>query len=561
MPGRILIIDPVEINRIALNVKLSRACYDVQLAASLRDGVRMLRAALPDLLLISLRTAPTDRPAPAAPSPKGAKRSRSDPTDTALRLCRELRRWPVSADLPVIVLTDPDPPDLRLRALEAGATDVMAEPGDALLLARLRSLVRLRHMEEELTLRGDGPDLFAMAEPVTPFTPAAPVHSRATPAGLASPGLPPQTFTPPPFPPPEPPRLPARRASDSFDAPGPPPVTEPALQGRVALVGATPAQALIWQQALRPHLPWPLTAMTREQALTLADPARAPDLLVIAPQPEQGSALPLLAELRSRCELRFSKLLVTLPADQTDTAAMALDLGAAEVLADAIDPRELALRLRAQFARKHRDDRSRARLRDGLRAAYTDSLTGLYNRRYALEHLDALRAGSGGMRRGFAVLLLDLDRFKQINDRHGHPTGDRVLCVVADLLRANLRTGDVAARIGGDEFLVLLSETSDGAARSAAERLCARIAAAPVLIASPAAARPGPILHQTISVGVLPIPAGSGAVPDAASLIAAADQALYRAKRAGRNRVAAATQLPRVVRPRTPRVTSGPRQP
>ena len=159
------------------------------------------------------------------------------------------------------------------------------------------------------------------------------------------------------------------------------------------------------------------------------------------------------------------------------------------------------------------------------------------------------------------MLLLDLDRFKQINDRHGHPTGDRVLCVVADLLRANLRTGDVAARIGGDEFLVLLSETSDGAARSAAERLCARIAAAPVLIAPPAAARPGPILHQTISVGVLPIPAGSGAVPDAASPIAAADQALYRAKRAGRNRVAAATQLPRVVRPRTPRVTSGPRQP
>ncbi|MEQ3626927.1 MAG: diguanylate cyclase [Celeribacter sp.] len=544
MPGRILIIDPVSINRIILNVKLSSACYDVRQASSLRDAARMLRRDLPDLVLISLLSgqAPTgagpDDPLPAEDA--GAAPRQPCHAAAALRLCRELRRWPISAELPVVMLTDRDMSGLRVRALEAGATDVMPGPEDALLLARLRSLIRLRHIEEELSLRGDGPDLFALAEPVAPFTPAAPVAplARVDPVGASPTDRSSDRLT-----------MPADRQADRQARPISP---APAARGSIALIGPSAAQAEDWQQSLRPHLPWHLTPMTREQALNLSDPATAPDLFVIAAgEVSHGGGLSLLAELRSRIELRFCKIVITVPADQPDAAAMALDLGASEVVTEPFVPLELALRLRAQFARKHRDDRLRARLRDGLRAAYTDPLTGLYNRRYAMDHLDILRAGAANMRHGFAVLLLDLDRFKQVNDRHGHPTGDRVLCAVADRLSANLRGSDLAARIGGDEFLVLLSETSAEAAQSAAERLCARIAAAPVfagslsVTGSPRAPRN---LHQTVSVGVLPIPPGDDTVADAASLIAAADRALYRAKRAGRNRVVA-TQGPSHARP------------
>ena len=162
-----------------------------------------------------------------------------------------------------------------------------------------------------------------------------------------------------------------------------------------------------------------------------------------------------------------------------------------------------------------------------------DSLTGLLNRRSFDEALDAQLAYTRRYGRGGAVLILDLDRFKQINDEHGHAAGDEALRAVARALGENLRQTDtlarsgsasVIARLGGDEFAVLLPETGAAGAEAVAERLVATLAASPLEIS-------GAEIQIGLSVGIALFDAGG--CPPAEELLAAADRAMYVAKAAG----------------------------
>jgi diguanylate cyclase (GGDEF)-like protein len=157
-----------------------------------------------------------------------------------------------------------------------------------------------------------------------------------------------------------------------------------------------------------------------------------------------------------------------------------------------------------------------------------DSLTGLWNRGMAHEQLalELKRAARSG--EPLAVIMADLDRFKQVNDQHGHAAGDQVLQEASSRMRAVLRDHDGLSRYGGEEFLILLPGTSRDIAMVIAERVRAAIAAQPVSIGDTS-------LNITISMG-LATTAGSPA--EAEALIAAADAALYRAKAAGRDRLA-----------------------
>ncbi len=166
-----------------------------------------------------------------------------------------------------------------------------------------------------------------------------------------------------------------------------------------------------------------------------------------------------------------------------------------------------------------------AQLAAAERGATTDPLTGLPNRRA----LDALLAGLPARRRaedGLAIVMVDLDRFKDLNDRHGHPAGDGVLRAVAGVLARGLRTGDLAARYGGEEFAIVLRGASVPRAVEVAQRIRSAVAELP-----PAAL--GVPEGVTISAGV------AIAAPDepAGELLRRADQALYAAKRGGRDRV------------------------
>ncbi len=162
------------------------------------------------------------------------------------------------------------------------------------------------------------------------------------------------------------------------------------------------------------------------------------------------------------------------------------------------------------------------------KAALTDSLTGIANRRAFFDHGNPLLEWAIAERRPVALLLFDLDRFKEINDSAGHQAGDRVLQAFCDLVGASIRPGDLFGRLGGEEFAYLLVDASMAQALHAAERLRRDFAAVSF---------PHLVVNPTVSVGVA---MASEAGRSLSTLLALADRALYRAKADGRNRVAPA---------------------
>jgi diguanylate cyclase (GGDEF)-like protein len=184
--------------------------------------------------------------------------------------------------------------------------------------------------------------------------------------------------------------------------------------------------------------------------------------------------------------------------------------------------------IRLQIANAELAEQLREALAASQQQAATDPLTGLPNRR-ALDELLRQQLGQAARQRsGFAVLMLDLDHFKAVNDSQGHAVGDRVLQAFAARVRAQLRDGDSCARYGGEEFVVVLPGASLALALEVAERLRACVAGS-ALLSQPAVA-------VTVSIGAAAHRPGDGAT----DLLARADAAVYEAKRSGRNRVCAA---------------------
>jgi len=163
----------------------------------------------------------------------------------------------------------------------------------------------------------------------------------------------------------------------------------------------------------------------------------------------------------------------------------------------------------------------------------TDPLTGIYNRRYLERHLADEVARASRYHTPLSVLLMDVDRFKRINDTHGHPVGDVVLKGLARVIAKTVRGTDIVARYGGEEIIVLAPSTPRKTARSLAERLRVKIETASFPIPDQAGRKIG-VLRVTVSIGVACF---GPDVRDARTLIRRADEALYEAKGAGRNRV------------------------
>ena len=171
--------------------------------------------------------------------------------------------------------------------------------------------------------------------------------------------------------------------------------------------------------------------------------------------------------------------------------------------------------------------------------AALDPLTGVANRRSLIAALDRDVARAQRMREPMALMMVDIDHFKDVNDQYGHPAGDRVLCSVVNVLRQRVRAQDLVGRYGGEEFMVLLPDTGLVGAEQLARELCKAVEES----RCPADGVPGPGIAVTVSIGVFGGRLESGDSWD--MLIAAADRALYQAKNNGRNRVEAATGLRR----------------
>ncbi|MEM7718230.1 MAG: diguanylate cyclase [Pseudomonadota bacterium] len=253
-----------------------------------------------------------------------------------------------------------------------------------------------------------------------------------------------------------------------------------------------------------------------------------------------------MPDLRDATHLAPVPILAVYPQDEPHMATQALALGATEIAPDTAGLEEFELRLERMLDRKRQQDALKRCDEQSYRMAATDMLTGLYNRRYAETYVSRLLGNDDCQQSEFCVLLLDLDHFKAVNDTYGHAAGDCVLAEIAHRLQDNLRACDLVARFGGEEFLVILPETSPATAGLLAERLRSAVSARAIRVSNTLQ------LNVTVSIGVsagqiemamdrkrtgtfdAPQEFRSGPFQ---AVFEAADAALYSAKSKGRDRV------------------------
>jgi two-component system cell cycle response regulator len=453
MSGRVLVVDDVATNRLLLRAKLSSAYYDVSVAENGHQALEMARREQPDMIMLDVMMPDLD----------------------GFEVCAKLKSMEETAHIPVIMVTALDTPEERIRGLEAGADDFLSKPfNDLALFARVRNLMRMKMMFDELRLR----DLTSRELGLTDFVTEQEIELE--------------------------------------------------LGGSLLLAPPSEAAGADWAGELRRRLNLSTIVTSSErEALNLAR-LELPDCFVVHQKlMEGGDGLRLVSALRARPETRQSAVILVVEAGDVQTAAKGLDLGASDYIEAPFDMNELIVRVRSQLRRKRYSDRLRTNVRNGLKMAVIDPLTGIYNRRYAAQHLLRVMERARETEGVFAVMMMDLDKFKSINDRFGHDAGDAVLKEFSRRLQENIRGVDLVARFGGEEFFVAMPDIDRAAAAAAAERIRRAVEGAPFAV-------PGAAIDVTVSIGVAIAGPADG---NAEALIKRADCALYEAKDTGRNRV------------------------
>lgn len=390
-------------------------------------------------------------------------------------VCRRLKRAPATHHLPVIMVTALDQPSDRVQGLEAGADDFLTKPVDDIaLVTRVKNLARLKMLTDEMAMRA--------------------MTSRQL--GLAD--------------------------EDAL-------VIANADEGaRVMIVDDHPRSSVRLAEALGKTYH---AVAERDVSAALQRLADEPfDLALVSLSLMSADGLRLCSQLRSHVTTRHLPIIIMVEPGDEARLMRGLDMGVNDYLMRPIERHELLARVKTQAKRKRHSDFLRNRLEETVEQSITDSLTGLHNRRYLESHLRTLVTQSLQHGRALSVLIADIDHFKLVNDTHGHDAGDAVLREFSERFRRNTRGIDLAGRLGGEEFVIIMPDTEIARARQVAERLRACMAADEFSIQG------GKRIRVTASVGLATLEK-----PDDTSetLLKRADRALYTAKRAGRNRVEA----------------------
>lgn len=309
---------------------------------------------------------------------------------------------------------------------------------------------------------------------------------------------------------------------------------------RVLLAGCDDEQRIALSAALGAQGYEVFAADNGQRALEVALSVQ-PHILIVDWQLPELDGVQLTRALRDTRMGRGMYVLILTGREDDDRLVEAFEAGADDYLVKPVRDKILAARLRAatrvvqlqeDVRRDHEEMKhfaaelavSNRRLHE---AAVTDPLTGFHNRRFAMDRLEKEWASSSRSGRPVSCMMIDIDNFKTINDTYGHDIGDRVLISLAEVLNSALRANDIVCRVGGDEFLVISTDTDANAIRACAERLLA--AAGQAQVESPQ----GPV-RCGISIGVA---TRDASMVSTAMLIKAADVGMYRAKLGGRARI------------------------
>lgn len=455
MTARILVVDDIPANVKLLEARLLAEYFDVMTAADGYTALAICERNQVDLILLDIMMPGID----------------------GFEVCERLKASQKTAHIPVVMVTALDQPADRVRGLKAGADDFLTKPvNDLQLISRVKSLLRLKTLSDELRIRSDTAHTMGIDD-------------------LARAG--------------------EGRADET---------------AQVLLVdGRANSQERI-VKALKPVAD--VLALSDPQAALFEAAESAFDLVIVNANFDDYDPLRLCSQLRSLERTRFLPILIITEQGADDMVVRALDLGVNDYIIRPVDPNELVARSLTQIRRKRYNDRLRASVKQTIELAVTDPLTGLYNRRYLDNHLNVLFNRSMARGRPLSVLITDIDRFKQVNDTYGHDGGDEVLREFANRVRSTIRGADLACRYGGEEFVVVMPDTSPEIAATVAERLRAAIESAPFMLK-----HAGQALNVTASFGIA---SRIAAVLTPDQLMKQADLALYEAKNTGRNRVVAA---------------------
>jgi two-component system, cell cycle response regulator len=454
MSARVLVVDDVPANAKLLEARLTAEYFDVVTAASGPEALAICERAQCDIVLLDVMMPGMD----------------------GLEVCRRLKSGPKTHHIPVVMVTALDQPSDRVRGLEAGADDFLTKPvSDIALVARVRSLTRLKLVTDELRMRAATSKEIGIHDPL--------------------------------------------RAS----------LTDSGRNGRILVIDDRRSSSERIAKVLAGEHKVDVETNPQEALFHAAEGDY--DLLIVSLGLENFDALRLCSQVRSLERTRNVPILVVVEVEDNARLLRGLEIGVNDYLVRPIDPNELLARVRTQIRKRRYGARLRDNVQMSMELAITDPLTGLYNRRYMESHVTSLVEQALARGKPLALLVVDIDYFKAVNDVHGHDAGDDVLREFATRVKKSIRGIDLACRYGGEEFVIVMPETDMAVAAIVAERIRRRIASEPFSIRSGAAA-----IDVTISVGIAAL---AGVADTAAQVLKRADQALYRAKRDGRNRVVA----------------------
>ena len=451
MTARVLVVDDILANVRLLEAKLTAEYFEVITAMNGLDALEAIQRTKPDIVLLDVMMPGID----------------------GIEVCKRIKADPSIQHIPVVMVTALDQPEDRVRGLQAGADDFLTKPvNDVSLFCRIKSLVRLKMLTDELRIRSESGGGFGIIG----------------------------------------------RMSD----------VESDQNGRILLVDPRAAtaeriRAFFEGRHVVTH------ASDIQSAAEMASKGTTPfELVIISFDKDHYDGLRLCSQLKTLEATRQTPILVVVDPDDHPSLLRALDMGVNDYLMRPVDRQEIVARVNTQIRRWRYTEKLRQSVKASIELAITDPLTGLYNRRYLETHLANMMEHYANRGKALSVIAVDVDYFKAINDTHGHDVGDKVLQELSTRLRDNTRSVDLCCRVGGEEFILVLPNTTTDVAQQIAERLRKAVAIKSFAVGS---RQPLPV---TISAGVSTL---GGADDSLDKLLKRADTALYQAKREGRNKV------------------------
>lgn len=451
MTARVLIVDDIPTNVRLLEARLTAEYYEVVTASSGPQALAICESQDIDIVLLDVMMPDMD----------------------GFEVCRRLKASARTHHVPVLMITALDQPSDRVKGLDVGADDFLTKPVDDMqLMARVKSLVRLKSLTDELRARAMTGQQIAIED--------------------------------------------ALRSMETITSSG----------GSILIVDTDQRHADRIKSYLTPEHDVDILVHPADAVFQVTGAHY--ELALVAMALTDFDPLRVCSQIRTLEHTR--NLPIILVADESDKPKVvrALDLGVNDFIMRPVERNELAARVRTQIRRQRYALELRQSVNNTMALAVTDDMTGLYNRRYFDRHLGVMLGKAQSQDRDMALMILDIDHFKSVNDTYGHDMGDAVLKEFAARLKRNIRGVDLACRFGGEEFVVLMPDTDFRQAEAVAERVRQSIADRVFEIGG------GRPLSVTVSAGVT-LNESASDTPE--SLIKRADVALYRAKREGRNRV------------------------